>query len=345
MSSTSTEPTPTTSMKHKLVCPSPPFRLAPFSFPCEMIYRENATPEDLLSDIADATIVASPFMPLTYDLIVNHAPKLQMILCQGSGTDHVSHTACRERGITLCNTPAQGIASVSEHAFALLGALKRRIVPMHNLTMDGHSWADRMFLIGDWAEPPRTNADEVMGVVGYGALGKGVEKIAKALGMTTLIAERKGAAETRAGRTAFEDVLKRCTVLVLTAPLDDSTRDMIATPELGSMQRSAMLVNVGRGGLVDEAALVRALKERQIAGAATDVFAVEPATKQNSTLLDPEIPNLLLSPHVAWYSKTTIENAKSYVHGTIEAFVRGEPRNVVIEGRKAGHEGPNGAVV
>lgn len=159
-------------MKHQILLINSPFELAPFSFPEERTELKSASSADVLSNLGGATILATASAPLTYDLLTKHAPKLQLIVCLGTGSDHVNKEACRERGITLCNTPAQNIASVSEHAFTLLGALKRKVVPFHALAMDGHSWADRnQILVDQWEEPPRTNKDEVVGIIGYGPLG------------------------------------------------------------------------------------------------------------------------------------------------------------------------------
>jgi glycerate dehydrogenase len=148
--------------------------------------------------------------------------------------------------------------------------------------------------------------------------------------MTVLIAERKGASEPRAGRTAFADAIKQGTVFIVVAPLDDSTRDMISTPELTAMDPTAIVINAGRGGVINEAALATALKEGLIGGAATDVYEHEPANQKNCPLLDPSIPNLILSPHVAWYSSKTIKGTLETVKENIEGFVNGIPQNIVV---------------
>lgn len=152
--------------------------------------------------------------------------------------------------------------------------------------------------------------------------------------MKVLIAERKGIPEssTRSGRTSFTSILAQSTVLVLTCPLDASTRNMISHSELRSMKRDAIIVNVARGGVVDETALVHALKEGWIAGAATDVYEVEPASKENSVLLreyDSKL-NLTLSPHMAWFSGTTVENLQRTLKENMERWVMGKAQNVVV---------------
>ena len=152
--------------------------------------------------------------------------------------------------------------------------------------------------------------------------------------MRVLIAERKGASDVREGRIAFEDALRQGTVFIFVTPLDDSTRNMISTAELQLMDSTALLINVGRGGVINEAALARALKDGQIGGAATDVFEHEPATRENCPLLDASIPNLIISPHVAWYSSETIKGTLDMVKANIEGFVGGTPQNLIIAGGK-----------
>lgn len=152
--------------------------------------------------------------------------------------------------------------------------------------------------------------------------------------MQVLVSERKGASDVREGRVLFEEVLKRSTVLVMTCPLDPSTRNMIDEAELKAMRDDAILVNVGRGGIVNELALANALKNYTIAGAATDVFETEPATEENCPLLDKTIPNLVLTPHMAWYSTGTIKGTQQVTKRNLELFVAGTPQNVIYSGSR-----------
>jgi glycerate dehydrogenase len=151
--------------------------------------------------------------------------------------------------------------------------------------------------------------------------------------MKVLIAERKGTSEVREGRTAFEEVIKKGTIFMVVTPLDNDTRDLISTPELEAMDSTALLVCVGRGGVINEAALAKGLKAGQIAGAATDVFEYEPATKENCPLLDDSIPNLIITPHVAWYSSRTIKGTLATVKANVEGYVAGKPQNLVVAGK------------
>jgi len=151
--------------------------------------------------------------------------------------------------------------------------------------------------------------------------------------MTVILAERKGVEppNIRDGRTAFAEVLKSCTVLMLTCPLTRATISMIDEPELRLMRHDAILINVARGGIVVEEALVEALRKNWIAGAGTDVFVQEPAHVGNSALVreSRDVTNLVMSPHVAWYARSSIEKLRRTVQDNIQAWYEGKQLNLV----------------
>lgn len=140
-------------------------------FPHEFIEYPGTTADEVAERIKDATIVITPSVSLTYDDIMG-APKLEMLASMGVAISHFDRQAVVERGITVCNVPAQNTDSVTEHAFALYYAVKRRIVQHHHVAMDGVTWAKQKVMIRDFEHLPRTNGEEKLGVVGYGALGK-----------------------------------------------------------------------------------------------------------------------------------------------------------------------------
>lgn len=147
--------------------------------------------------------------------------------------------------------------------------------------------------------------------------------------MKVIIAERKNASSIREGRTSFSDAIRQATLIFVVVPRDNETIDMISTPELEVMNSTVNIVNTGRGGVVNEEAVAKALKDGKIGGFATDVYAVEPATKETSVLLDETIPNLILSPHIAWYSSRTLNGTVEVLKDNIEGFVSGKPQNVL----------------
>ncbi|KUJ17787.1 uncharacterized protein LY89DRAFT_61504 [Mollisia scopiformis] len=291
----------------------------------------NTAPELIAERIQDATIIITTRVPLSRAALEQCTPDLRLVAVMAAGYDIIDLDTCRERGIKVCNIPSASAESVAEHAFSLYLAVKRRIVELDALTRAGEEWPAKKTAIHRYGGLPKTWRSETLGIVGYGTLGKRIEVIAKALGMSTLIADRKGVpiSSVRPGRVQFSKTLKECTAIVLCCPLDASTQGMIGERELRNMDNEAILINVSRGGVVDEKALVEALQGAWIAGAATDVFATEPASVSTSPLLARDVPNLTLSPHVAWYADTSIENLKTTIKSNLEAFVAGSPVNLV----------------
>lgn len=137
------------------------------------------------------------------------------------------------------------------------------------------------------------------------------------------------AGKVRTGRTEFETVIRQSTAIILTCPLTAETTNTISEKELASMKPGCVVVNVGRGGLVDEEPLVRALKEKRLAGYAADVFQTEPANVQNSLLLSSKAPNLTLSPHIAWYNSSSVDRMLQAIQDIVESFIAGSSINVI----------------
>ncbi|KAF3393933.1 Glycerate dehydrogenase [Penicillium rolfsii] len=301
-----------------------------FHIPHTLVEYHNTKEAEVAERLRDATIAVTSAVPITAETIAQ-CPHLKLICVSIVGVDHIDVEACRARSIRVCNTPAATTEAVAEHAIALYFAAKRNIVRAHNWVMSGKEWEQDSTGMSAYERLPTPINQDTLGLVGYGKIGQKVEVFARALGMKVLIADRRGIpdASIRHGRTAFDAVLRQSTILVLTCPLDQSTANMISKKELQSMQSSCILINVGRGGLVKEEAIIAALKARTIAGYATDVFAVEPATKGNSSLLSSDIPNLTLSPHLAWYSSESIERQQASIQAIVEGFANGNYVNVI----------------
>ncbi|KDN63371.1 putative D-isomer specific 2-hydroxyacid dehydrogenase [Colletotrichum sublineola] len=225
-----------------------------------------------------------------------------------------------------------------------------RLVTLHNTMMDHdgartNPWRAKgsmsSLLLDAEGRPPHTCGNEVVGMIGYGPIGQRVAKMCRALGMEVLVAARKDATPSSPAaavpRVPFDEVLRRATVLFLVVPLTPDTRNLISGRELSLMRSDAVVVNVGRGGTVDEAALLAALRAGEIAGAATDVFEVEPAgSGQDSVLLGDGARgvNLTLTPHLAWCADQTRVNIRRVVGENIRQFTSGEKgANVVLDMR------------
>jgi glycerate dehydrogenase len=226
----------------------------------------------------------------------------------------------------VSNVPNYAQHSVPEHVFMMILALRRNLLKYDAAVRSGRWAASPHFSLLDF--PIDVLRGTTLGLIGYGAIAKEVEKLGRAFGMEILIAERKGVVKVRKGRSPFAGVLKHSDVVSVHFPLTPETRGWIGAAELAMMKPEALLINTARGGLVDEAALAKALKSGSLGGAGVDVLSEEPPRNGNP-LLDPEIPNLIVTPHVAWASRQAQAMLAEEIVKNMEAFVAGKPRNVV----------------
>lgn len=258
--------------------------------------------------------------------ILQQLPELKMVAVAATGTDNVDIECCRERGIVVSNIRDYSVHTVPEHVFMLILALRRNLLAFHADVRNGAWQASTQFCL--FTHPVNDLYGTKLGIIGKGAIGKAVELIALAFGMKVLFAEHKGVSEIRPGYTAFDTVLQDCDVITLHLPLNPHTRHLIGAAEFARMQKHALLINTARGGLVDEVALLDALRSGQIGGAGFDVLIKEPPTGGNP-LLELNLPNFILTPHIAWSGRTAMQALADQLIDNIEAYVAGSPRNRV----------------
>lgn len=262
------------------------------------------------------------------------APRLKLICLAATGFNNIDVAAARARGIAVTNIRGYCTPGVVQHVFMLLLAHAQRLDGYRALVA-ARAWERApQFTLLDL--PIHELAGRTLGIVGYGELGRAVAVVAAAFGMRVLVAERKRAerhgAASRAGRVAFETVLAESDFLTLHCPLDDTTRGLIGAAEFARMKPTAVLINCARGAVVDEAALAAALRAGTIAGAGIDVLSVEPPRVidgRGNPLLEPGIPNLILTPHVAWAAVESRQRAIAQMAECVAAFRRGERFNRV----------------
>lgn len=296
------------------------------SFPHQWIEYSETAPEQVGERLAGATIAVTNKVPLrARDL--EALAEVELVAVAATGVDVVDIEAARKLGIIVSNVRQYAKTAVPEHAIALMLALKRNLFAYRRAVESGEWGRSRTFCL--LAEPIEDLAGSTLGVIGYGALGQATAQLASAFGMRVLVAERKGAAEVRAKRTAFDRVIAESDILTLHTPLDATTRSMIGRDELERMKRSAILINTARGGLVDEAALAGAIRERKIAGFGFDVLEKEPPREPSPLLALADQPNVLITPHIAWASRGAMQRLADQLIDNIEAFVRGTPQNVI----------------
>jgi glycerate dehydrogenase len=286
-------------------------------------YQSTWSPEDVVARLKDATIAIINKVPMRPDTL-KQLPKLKLIAVAATGTDVVDKAYCKENGITVVNIRNYAFNTVPEHVLALIFALRRNLFAYVEDTRNGIWNKSSQFCF--LTHPIRDIAGSTLGIVGYGALGKSIAKRAEALGMKVLPFD----VVPQPGLIDFDTILRDSDIITLHVPLTPQTKSMIGAKELKKMKPTAILINTARGGLVDEAALAEALKNGTIAGAGFDVLTVEPP-KNGNILLDLKLPNLIVTPHVAWASQEAMQILADQLIDNIEAFVAGKPQNVVSE--------------
>jgi glycerate dehydrogenase len=258
---------------------------------------------------------------------LERTPTLKLITLAATGTNNVDLVAAREQGVAVCNLRDYCTASVVQHVLGVMLLLTHKLREYDQLVRSGAWQRGEHFCLLDF--PIRELTGRRLGVVGYGALGKGVAHAAHlALGMDVLVANRPGA-ERVAGRVDLADLLPQVDVLSLHCPLTPDTQGMIGAGQLDAMRNDALLVNTARGALVDSGALAAALREGAIGGAAVDVLPQEPPVAGNP-LLDPKLPNLIVTPHIAWAAREARQRCLDEMAANIADFQRGGHRGRVV---------------
>ena len=291
------------------------------NFPHEYVEYAQTAQDQVVERLRDADICITNKVPLRENAL-KQLPGLKLIAVAATGTDVIDKVYTTAHGITVSNIRNYAFNTLPEHVFALLFALRRNLVNYHNSVRNGRWGYANQFCYFDY--PIYDIAGSTLGVIGYGALGKEIEKRALALGMKVLIND------VAPGPNIVDvaTILRESDIVTLNLPLTPQTKNMISTKELASMKKTACIINTARGGIVDEEALADALRNGVIAGAGFDVLTVEPP-KNGNILLDPTIPNLIITPHVAWASKEAMQVLADQLIDNVDAFVAGSPRNVV----------------
>ncbi len=288
-------------------------------------YHEATSSEETWERLQGAELVVSNKVILDR-AILEQAPKLKLICIAATGTNNVDLEAARELGIAVTNVAGYSTPSVVQQTFGLILGLSNRLSEYQALVAEGAWPRSEMFCLLNY--PFRELNGKVLGIMGYGALGKAVANVAQAFGMEVILAQRPGGPE-QAGRIPLDELLQRSDVVSLHCPLTEQTRDLIGERELALMKPDALLINTARGGIVDEAALAMALRKGEIGGAGMDVLAEEPPTADHP-LLRLDLPNLIVTPHIAWASRESRQRLINEIAVNITAFRDGERRNRIV---------------
>ncbi len=294
---------------------------------CSSLQMYGTTaPEEVVKRIDGAEVII-----LNKVRIARHhlaaAPSVRLICVVATGTDVVDLPAAAELRVTVCNCQAYGTDSVVQHVFAALLALHTNLLAYHAAVRAGRWRKADQFCFLDY--PIIELKGKILGIVGYGTLGRGIARMAQAFGMEVMVARRPGGPPDE--RPTLADMLPVIDVLTLHCPLTKQTRNLIDGATLALMKPTAFIINAARGGIVDEVALAAALRSGKIGGAAIDVLSVEPPRDGNPLLAD-NLRNLIVTPHIAWASREARQRILDQTAENIRAFKADRPIRVVRAG-------------
>lgn len=296
-----------------------------FNFPAEVMEYPSTRPEETAARIAGADVVVTNKVVITAEHIATN-PQLKLIALAATGVDNVDTAAAKAAGVTVCNIRAYGNESVAEHAFMLMITLMRNL-PAYQRDVAAGVWEKSPFFC-HFGAPMRDLYGKTLAIFGRGNIGKTLAGYARAFGMNVVFGEHKHAENVREGYVSFDEAIQTADAVSLHCPLTPQTANMIGETELQRMKPGAVLINCGRGGLVDEQALVAALKYGRIGGAGFDVLTEEPPRNGNP-LLKARLPNLIVTPHMAWGSEEARHRLFAILLENINRFAAGQPQNVV----------------
>ena len=299
----------------------------------DLTVYDRTNPEDVLERSRGAEILITNKTRLNADTLAA-LPDLRCIGVIATGYDVVDIAAAGKRGIPVMNVVNYGTEAVAQHAFALLLELCRRTA-LHDAGIRSGRWAagpDWCF----WDTPQVELSGKVMGILGFGTIGRRVAELAHAFGMKVIAASaRKSAAELSASSAPvsfpvefveMDELFRASDVLSLHCPLTDQTRAIVNAANIASMKDGAILLNLARGPLLDEAAVAEALASGKLGGLGAYVVSVEPIAQDNPLLAS---PNTLLTPHIAWATRTARQNITRIIAENIAGWMAGQPKSVV----------------
>jgi len=295
------------------------------AFAHEWIEHAETLPSQVVERLEGASIVISNKLALRAPDL-SRLPDLKLIAIAATGSDCVDLEYCRAHGVAVCNVRGYAVNSVPEHVLMLMLALRRNLLAYRGDVQAGKWQLSKQFCL--LTQELHDINGSTLGIIGYGSIGKSMARLGESVGMRVLISEHKNADTVRDGRTSFAEVLRHSDVISLHCPLTAETENMIGRAEFKSMKRNVLLINTARGALVEDAVLIEALQKGLIAGAGVDVLREEPPVN-SSPLLELDMPNFIVTPHVAWASNEAVQALADQVIDNIEAFVDGRPRNLL----------------
>ena len=284
---------------------------------------DDSTNEELIERIQGARVVVTKELPVGADLLSQFPDTVKLIVEAGTGYNNIDLNAAKERGITVCNIPAYSTERVAHTVIMMILNFASTMQKQIGMLAKG----DR----SNFTQHLQVSHTEVngktLGVVGAGHIGMEVIKVAKALGMNILVHTRTPKADGDGIRyVSLDELLENSDYITLHCPLNDQTKHIINKEAIGKMKPSAVIVNTGRGPLINEADLCEALAAKRIAGAGLDVQEVEPPAEDSPLYT---LDNVIITPHMGWKGLETRQRLVGIIRDNVQAFFKGEPINVV----------------
>ncbi|SET11497.1 D-2-hydroxyacid dehydrogenase [[Clostridium] polysaccharolyticum] len=286
------------------------------------------TPLDKLSErVADADIIVLNKIPMNESTLAG-AKNLKLICITATGTNIVDFAYTNQKGITVTNVKGYSTPTVAQHTFALYFALAEQIAYYDNCVKSKAYSESEMFV--HHGPVFHDLSGLTWGIVGLGDIGKKVAQVAQVFDCKVQYYSTSGKNSNADYRqVTFDELLTTSDIISIHAPLNEATQDLFSTKAFKKMKKSAIILNLGRGPIINEQALADALNAGEIAGAGLDVFTVEPLPLSSPLLEVKEKEKMILTPHIAWASAEARTRLVQEVYWNIEAFLNKEERNVV----------------
>ena len=296
-----------------------------FDFPVEYTEYEQLSQQDFYTQVHDQDVIIISDLKVDEQILANN-PELKLLALCSTGYDHVNLDLLKSKNIKVCNIRGYAGDAVAEHAFILMMNLIKNFGAQLNAVQNG-AWSEGSvsFYL---AAPIRELKGKTLAIVGKGEIGTALADKARAFGMNVIFSERKNAKNCREGYVAFDQAIEQADILSLHCALNDETREMINQNVLNKMKKDSILINVGRGGLINNHDVVHALENNQIAGFGADVLDQEPPTK-DYLLLKTNHPNVMITAHIAWATDEAQERLFSILEDNVNKNILGIEQNLV----------------
>ena len=284
---------------------------------------DNSTNIELIERIQGARVVVTKEISVTAELLSQFPDTVKLIVEAGTGYNNIDLNAAKAKGITVCNIPAYSTERVAHTVIMMILNFASTMQQQIGMLAKGDRSNFTKYLQVSHTE---VNG-KTLGVVGAGHIGMEVIKVAKALGMNILVHTRTPKADGDGiSYVSLDELLENSDYITLHCPLNDQTKHLINKETIGKMKPNAVIVNTGRGALINEADLCKALAAKRIAGAGLDVQEVEPPVEDSPLYT---LDNVIITPHMGWKGLETRQRLVGIIRDNVQAFFKGEPINVV----------------